>query len=63
LKKFNVLNGTSFKFLAEQELKDVSGTKQPNYVWCTAESDKHDLNFYSCTKNKQTNHCSGDHGF
>ena len=65
-RKFKILNGTSFKFLAEQELKDVkdfSDVKQPNYVWCTAESDKHGLNFYTCAQNKQTNHCSGDHGF
>tara|TARA_B100001245_G_C22867969_1_gene417446 strand:+ start:109 stop:1629 length:1521 start_codon:yes stop_codon:yes gene_type:complete len=65
-KKVRITNGSSVKFSAEQELQDVVNfdkIKKPSYVWCTAESDKHGLNFYSCARNKTTKHCSGDHGF
>ncbi len=65
-KNFRVVNGTSIKFSAEEELKEVIDIKNkegPSYVWCTVESEKHGLNFYSCARNKQTKHCSGDHGF
>jgi hypothetical protein len=36
---------------------------EPKSIWCIVESEKHGLNFFSVTHNKESNHCSGDHGF
>ena len=65
-KNFRVINGTSIKFSAEEELGkviDIKNKEKPSYIWCTVESENHGLNFYSCARNKNTKHCSGDHGF
>ena len=37
--------------------------KEPKNIWCVIESEKYGLNFFSVTCNKESNHCSGDHGF
>ena len=36
---------------------------EPKNIWCVVESEKYGLNFFSVTCNKESNHCSGDHGF
>ena len=36
---------------------------EPKNIWCVVESEKYGLNFFSVTCNKDSNHCSGDHGF
>ena len=36
---------------------------EPKNIWCIVESEQYGLNFFSVTCNKESNHCSGDHGF
>ena len=36
---------------------------EPKSIWCIVESEKQGLNFFSVTHSKESNHCSGDHGF
>ena len=62
-KKVDVLNGTSVKFEASKEFKEFTDYDLPQYIWCSAESENYGLNFFACTYNTQTKHCSGDHGF
>ena len=62
-RKVDIPNGTSLKFEASKEFKEFTDYEKPQYIWCSIESEKHGLNFFACTYNTQTKHCSGDHGF
>ena len=48
------------KFLAS--IGDYT-VNEPKNIWCIVEGEKYGLNFFSVTCNKESNHCSGDHGF
>ena len=62
-RKVDIPNGTSLKFEASKEFQEFTDYEKPQYIWCSIESEKHGLNFFACTYNTQTKHCSGDHGF
>ena len=62
-KPYNKVNNKTLLEHSLDAFQNFDKIKKPSYVWCTAESDKHGLNFYSCARNKTTKHCSGDHGF
>jgi hypothetical protein len=62
-KKVDILNGTSVKFEAYNEFKEFTDYENPQYIWCSIESENYGLNFFAFTYNTQTKHCSGDHGF
>ena len=46
-------------------LESIDGytINEPKSIWCVVESENYGLNFFSVTHNKESNHCSGDHGF
>jgi len=48
------------KFLAS--IGDYT-VNEPKNIWCIVEGEKYGLSFFSVTCNKESNHCSGDHGF
>ena len=48
------------KFLAS--IGDYT-VNEPKSIWCIVEGEKYGLGFFSVTCNKESNHCSGDHGF
>ena len=62
---WNIKNGSAVKFLISEEIRELHDLKHddPNYVWCTVESEKYGLNFFSVSFNKKSFHFSGDHGF
>jgi len=62
-RKVDVPNGTSVKLEASNEFKEFIDYEKPEYIWCNIESENHGLNFFAATYNRQTKHCSGDHGF
>lgn len=65
-RNWTILNGTAKKFEVNNELKSElinTGINKPQYIWCTIESDNQGLNFYTVSYNKNTKHCSGEHGF
>ena len=54
------------KEMAYYETSTTNGDytmNEPKNIWCVVESEKYGLNFFSVTCNKESNHCSGDHGF
>ena len=65
-RKWKIPNGTAVSFSVETELRNELvnlNNKNPEYIWCTIEGEKHGLNFFAISYNKLTKHCSGDHGF
>lgn len=62
-RKWTLVNGTAKKFEVSKELKNELNSNNLQYVWCTIESEKPGLNFYTVSYNKITKHCSGEHGF
>jgi len=64
-RKWTIKNGSAKKFELSKELSELHNYKHedPNYVWCTVESEKYGLNFFSVSYNKNSKNFSGDHGF
>lgn len=64
-RNWTVKNGSAIKFELSKEVSELNNHKynDPNFVWCTVESEKYGLNFFSVSYNKISNHFSGDHGF
>jgi len=63
---WTILSGTAKKFEVSKELKSELiniDINKPQYIWCTIESNNQGLNFYTVSYNKNTKHCSGEHGF
>ena len=61
-----VIKNRSAKVLEFPKFLTSSGDytmNEPKNIWCVVESEKYGLNFFSVTCNKESNHCSGDHGF
>ena len=61
-----VIKNRSAKVLEFPKYLTSSGDytmNEPKNIWCVVESEKYGLNFFSVTCNKESNHCSGDHGF
>ena len=61
-----VIKNRSAKVLEFPKFLTSSGDytmNEPKIIWCVVESEKYGLNFFSVTCNKESNHCSGDHGF
>ena len=66
LEESYVIKNCSAKVLEFPKLLTSNGdytVKEPKNIWCVIESEKYGLNFFSVTCNKESNHCSGDHGF
>jgi len=63
-KIFQIANGSGIQLQLSEVLKNYTkNLKEHKYVWLTAESENHGINFFSVSFNKNTMYCSGDHGF
>jgi hypothetical protein len=63
-KNFHITNGGGIKLQLSKELKNcIKDLNEQKYIWLTAESENHGINFFSVSFNKNTMYCSGDHGF
>ena len=62
---WTILSGTAKKFEINQELKSELTTvdSRLQYIWCTIESKHQGLMLSTVSCNKNTKHCSGEHGF
>jgi len=63
INKINIKNNSCYKISLIQELNYESKQTIPKFVWITAESEKHGINFFAVSFNKGLSYCSGDHGF
>lgn len=63
-KNIIIKNGSSYKIQVADELGlKTNSDVQPEYIWCTLDSEFLGLNFFSTAFNLETKHTSGDHGF